>query len=96
MPITAGPLTVYTSNIFATLVLGAMYSALTVAIHCFRHLKHVLPRVSVFNGSEICYSRIFGKMDASIPRSLMFALPVSGVIYLFCRTPGRTPSRVPA
>lgn len=86
--ITTDPFIVYTSNIFATLGLRALYFALAAMIHRFTYLKYALALVLVFIGTKIFLVGIIGKIPPVISLTVTFGLILGGVLFSLYKTRG--------
>ena len=87
--ITTDPFIVYTSNIFATLGLRALYFALAAMIHRFTYLKYALALVLVFIGTKIFLVGIIGKIPPVISLTVTFGLILGGVLFSLYKTRGQ-------
>jgi tellurite resistance protein TerC len=86
--ITTDPYIVYTSNIFATLGLRALYFALAAMIHRFHFLKYALAALLIFIGAKIFIADVLAleKFPPMWSLSVTFAILATGVIYSLWRT----------
>ena len=91
--ITTDPYIVYTSNIFAILVLRALYFALDAVLHRFAYLKQALALLLVFIGSKIFVADLLGlgKFPAEWSLGITFAILAGGVLYSLWKTRGVLP-----
>ncbi|MCL0190499.1 TerC family protein, partial [Klebsiella pneumoniae] len=87
--ITQDPFIVYTSNIFASLGLRALYFSLAAMIHRFVYLKYALALVLVFIGTKIMLHGVIGKIPAGLSLGVTFGLLAGGILLSLLKT--RTP-----
>ena len=90
--ITTDTLIVYTSNIFAILVLRALYFALAAMVERFIYLKLALALVLVFIGGKIFVADMLdlAKIPPTISLGVTFAILGAGVVWSLWKT---APSR---
>ena len=86
--ITTDPYIIYTSNIFASLGLRALYFALAAVIDRFKYLKQALALVLVFIGSKIFIADLLGweKFPAMVSLAITVGLLAAGVLYSLYKT----------
>jgi tellurite resistance protein TerC len=86
--ITTDTYIVYTSNIFAILVLRALYFALAAMVDKFAYLKYALATVLIFIGSKIFVADMLGlaKIPPTISLSVTLLIIASGVVYSLYKT----------
>ena len=90
--ITTDPFIVYTSNIFASLGLRALYFALAAMIHRFKYLKYALALVLVFIGTKIFLVGFIGKFPPAISLAVTFGLIAGGVLVSLWKTRHEAPA----
>ncbi|MFN9543067.1 MAG: TerC family protein, partial [Alphaproteobacteria bacterium] len=78
--ITTDPFIVYTSNIFASMGLRALFFALSAMIHRFHYLKYALALVLVFIGYNIILAQFICKIPADVARGVTASLISGGVM----------------
>jgi tellurite resistance protein TerC len=86
--ITTDPFIVYTSNIFASLGLRALYFALAAMVHRFEYLKYALALLLVFIGSKIFVADMLGlaKIPPLLSLGVTFAILAGGIGWSLWKT----------
>jgi tellurite resistance protein TerC len=94
--ISAEPLIVFTSNVFAILGLRAMYFLLAGAVERFHLLKYALALILIFVGLKMVWlnEAFDGKFPIGWSLAIIGALLLGAVLVSLLRPPGRTAERL--